>query len=307
MPDADTAAPVDGRTPDTDRGPAGADRPEPAGEPLLVGRGLVKRYGGVVAVDRADLHVRPGECLGLVGPNGAGKTTLVDLVTGAQSSDGGTLELQGRPLAGSAAARSRHGLARTFQHPQLALDMTVRQNLALGRTARGMTTVRGMVASLVSGFWRVGDDDTDAAVEAVAAEVRLGGIDRPCRDLSLGEQRLAEVARAVLQDPLVMLLDEPFAGADANGVAGISEAIRAVQARGYGVILVDHNVDLVASLVDRLMLLDAGRVAFDGDPRACLQSEEMQQVYFGVADPDDEADADDDESDTDDREGRDGA
>ena len=86
----------------------------------------------------------------------------------------------------------------------------------------------------------------------------------------------------MIQDPLVMLLDEPFAGADANGVAGISEAIRAVRDRGHGVILVDHNVDLVASLVDRIMLLDRGRVAFDGDPAACLRSEEMQQVYFGT-------------------------
>jgi branched-chain amino acid transport system ATP-binding protein len=255
---------------------------------LLVGRGLVKRYGGVVAVDRADIHVAPGECLGLVGPNGAGKTTLVDLVTGAQSSDGGTLELRGRPLSGSAAARSRQGLARTFQHPQLALDLTVRQNLALGRTARRMSSVRGMVAGLLSGFLRVRDDATDAAVEEAAAEVRLTDIDRTCGDLSLGEQRLAEVARAVLQDPLVMLLDEPFAGADANGVAGVSEAIRTVKGRGYAVILVDHNVDLVASLVDRIMLLDAGRVAFDGDPQACLRSEEMQQVYFGVAEVDDD-------------------
>jgi branched-chain amino acid transport system ATP-binding protein len=254
--------------------------------PLLVGRSLVKRYGGVVAVDHADIAVAAGECLGLVGPNGAGKTTLVDLVTGAQSSDGGTLELQGRPLTGTAAARSRRGLARTFQHPQLALDLTVRQNLALGRTARTMSSVAGMVRSLVGGFLRVRDDETEAAVEEVAADVRLGDIDRPCRDLSLGEQRLAEVARAVLQDPLVMLLDEPFAGADANGVAGVSEAIRTVQRRGYAVVLVDHNVDLVASLVDRIVLLDAGGVAFDGDPADCLRSPQMQQVYFGTEEAD---------------------
>jgi branched-chain amino acid transport system ATP-binding protein len=253
---------------------------------LLEGRRLVKRYGGVVAVDGADIVLDAGEILGLVGPNGAGKTTLVDLVSGAQGADGGTLRLAGRPLGGTPSRRARAGLARTFQYPQLALDLTVRQNLALGRTARRAGSPLAMVGLAVAGALGVGglaapaDDDT--AVESVAADAHLGDLDRRCRDLSLGEQRLVEVARALIQDPLVMLLDEPFAGADANGVAGVSEAIRAVAARGHGVILVDHNVDLVASLVDRIMLLDRGRVVFDGDPGACLRSEEMQQVYFGT-------------------------
>jgi branched-chain amino acid transport system ATP-binding protein len=98
---------------------------------------------------------------------------------------------------------------------------------------------------------------------------------------------LVEVGRALGQDPLVLLLDEPFAGSDAQGVAGIAEVIHTVRRRGHGVILVDHNVDLVARLVDRIMLLDRGRVAFDGEPRECLASPQMQQVYFGsVDDPD---------------------
>lgn len=120
-------------------------------------------------------------------------------------------------------------------------------------------------------------------IDGVAAEVRLDRIERLARDLTLGEQRLAEVGRAIAQNPLVLLLDEPFAGADANGISGINEVIRLVQRRGHGVILVDHNVDLVAALVDRTMLLDQGRVVFDGDPRACLASPEMQEVYFGGA------------------------
>jgi branched-chain amino acid transport system ATP-binding protein len=250
---------------------------------LLEGRGLVKRYGGVVAVDGADIVLDAGEILGLVGPNGAGKTTLVDLVSGAQGADGGTLALDGRPLGGTPSRRARAGLARTFQYPQLALDLTVRQNLALGRTARRAGSPLAMLRSAAVGVARAAaPPEDDAAIESVAAEAHLGDLDRRCRDLSLGEQRLVEVARALIQDPLVMLLDEPFAGADANGVAGVSEAIRAVRDRGHGVILVDHNVDLVASLVDRIMLLDRGRVVFDGDPASCLRSEEMQQVYFGT-------------------------
>ena len=103
-------------------------------------------------------------------------------------------------------------------------------------------------------------------------------------DLTLGEQRLVEVGRALGQDPTVMLLDEPFAGADSSGVAGIIEAVRIVQRRGHGVIVVDHNVDLISALVHRVMLLNAGAVAFDGSPSDCLASDEMKLVYFGVGD-----------------------
>jgi branched-chain amino acid transport system ATP-binding protein len=252
------------------------------GDLLLEGTGLTKRYGGVVAVDDVDLTLHEGEVLGLVGPNGAGKTTLVDLITGAQAATAGRLALRGRALSGSPARRARLGLARTFQHPQLALDLSVRDNLLVGHTARRLRTVRSMVGQVVTGAARSERPDDHLAVEVLAHEMRLGDTARPTRDLTLGEQRLLEVGRALAQDPLVMLLDEPFAGSDATGVSGIVDALRTVQARGHGVVLVDHNVDLVASVVDRIVLLDQGRVRFDGDPEECLGSPEMQAVYFGV-------------------------
>jgi branched-chain amino acid transport system ATP-binding protein len=257
--------------------------------PLLECQGLTKRYGGVTAVEGAGLRLHAGEVLGLVGPNGAGKTTLVDLISGAQRADAGSLTLAGAPLRGSPARRARQGLARTFQHPQLAHDLTVHQNIALGHIARQHGSLWGMVQGAVRGVVQVADPAGDDLVEAIAAEVRVERLDRRAGDLPLGEQRLTEVARALVRDPLVLLLDEPFAGADANGVAGISEAVRTVTARGHGVVLVDHNVDLVASLVDRIMLLDQGRVVFDGDPQECLASREMQQVYFGTGGVDDAA------------------
>lgn len=256
-------------------------------ELLLEGRSLSKRYGGVIALDDVDFDLHRGEILGLVGPNGAGKTTLVDLITGAQTADRGQLRLGGVPLSGPPSRRARAGLARTFQHPLLASDLTVAENLLLGRAAVRMSSPWKTISGVVAGVLQPRPPADRAAVEALAAEVNLTGLDRAAGDLSLGEQRLVEVGRALGQSPTVMLLDEPFAGADAQGIAGVIEAVRIVQRRGNGVILVDHNVDLVSALVDRVMLLNLGRVAFDGPPAECLASEEMQLVYFGTAGDDD--------------------
>jgi branched-chain amino acid transport system ATP-binding protein len=248
---------------------------------LLEGHGLGKNYAGVVALSDVALTLERGEILGLVGPNGAGKTTLVDLISGAQAATSGSLTLEGQSLRGPASHRAKMGLARTFQHPQLALEMSVRDNLLLGRVAANHSSALGMVMGAFRGCFRSIAKDDVAAVDRIAEEINLDRLDREARDLTLGEQRLVEVGRAMAQNPTVLLLDEPFAGADPNGVIVVNEVIRKVQQRGHGVILVDHNVDLVSALVDRIMLLNEGRVIFDGDPQACLASPEMQQVYFG--------------------------
>lgn len=249
---------------------------------LLTGTGLSKHYGGVIALSDVSIHVSAGEILGLVGPNGAGKTTLVDIITGAQPADEGSLELAGKPVTGNAARRAHLGLARTFQHPLLSPDLSVIEVLVAGVAARRLSSPWRMAKQMFVGGFTGPDADYGRAAR-LATETGVTGLDRPCGELSLGEQRLVEVVRALAQNPLVMLLDEPFAGADSTGVAGTIDAIRAVQTRGHGVILVDHNVDLIAGLADRVMLLDRGRVVFDGDPQACLSSPEMKAVYFGGA------------------------
>ncbi len=229
------------------------------------------------------IRLAPGEILGLVGPNGAGKTTLVDCISGTQSANSGVLTLKGARLSGPASRRAKLGLARTFQYPQLAQDLTVGENLLLGRVAMQHGSWWRMILQSIRGTFWVGRSSDATVVEAIAEELQITRLDRLAGDLTLGEQRLLEVGRALGQDPVVLLLDEPFAGSDANGVAGIIDVIRTVQRRGHGIILVDHNVDLVSSLVDRIMLLDRGQVVFDGDPAQCIASPEMQRVYFGAA------------------------
>lgn len=256
-------------------------------QPLLVGRGLTKLYGGVTALDKVSFELGAGEILGLVGPNGAGKTTLVDLISGAQGATSGELRLRGHRLSGPASRRAQQGLARTFQYPQLALELSARDNLLLGRAARRHSSAWKMVASAFAGMVRPAAVGDYQAINDIAAELGIERLDRHAGDLTLGEQRLLEVGRALGQDPLVLLLDEPFAGSDAHGVAGIIDVIRTVQRRGHGVILVDHNVDLVAGLVDRIILLDRGRAVFNGGPKECLASPEMQRVYLGVVEIDD--------------------
>ena len=249
--------------------------------PLLDARGLAKSYGGVRAVHDVSVRLHPSEVLGLIGPNGAGKTTLVDLLSGLQRADEGAVLLDGRAVGPAAYRRARAGFARTFQHPQLAHGLTVRQNVLLGRTARQDHSLGRMLLGPLRGAVAPRRGADADLVDGLLAEVGLEHPDVRAGDLTLGEQRLVEVARALAQDPLVLLLDEPFAGADAAGVAGISRAVHVVRDRGCGVVLVDHNVDLVAALTDRLVLLAEGAVVFDGEPAACLASPAMNAVYFG--------------------------
>lgn len=248
---------------------------------LLEVSGLTKNYGGVRAVDDVSFTVAPGEVVGLVGPNGAGKTTLVDCIFGTQKADAGTVRLAGRPLTGPSEKRARHGLSRTFQHPQLALELNAIENIVPALYGRRMRTPLHSLWWALKGPFENWDATADRA-RAVAHEYAIDDTTSACGELSLGGQRLVEVARAMATDPQVLLLDEPFAGADHTGIAAIAGAVRKIQAQGRGVVLVDHNVDLIAELATTIVLLDFGSVAFHGAPAECLASDAMREVYFGA-------------------------
>ena len=187
--------------------------------------------------------------------------------------DAGTLTLLGRPLTGSSSRRARAGLARTFQHPQLALSLTIAENLEVGRTARRFPGFFKMLGRSITGVLDIQPAADLDAIERIADELGITGLDRRADSTDARRAAPRRGRPGAVPGPDVLLLDEPFAGSDADSLAGIADVIRAVRDRGHGVILVDHNVDLVASLVDRMMLLDSGRVAFVGTAEACLASD----------------------------------
>lgn len=250
--------------------------------PLLSVEGITKRYGGVTAVDNVSFALPPGSVLGLVGPNGAGKTTLVDCIVGTQEASSGTVSLEGRALKSGPTTRAQAGLARTFQHPQLALELTPVENIIPGLAGGGIGSYGASLLAMLRGLSGA-PVDLLAQARALAEEYGVSTESVPTGDLSLGAQRLVEIARAMAARPRVLLLDEPFAGSDPDGIAAISHAIRQVRNSGRSVVLVDHNVDLIAEMSDAVVLLADGQVVFEGTPEACMRSKEMQAVYFGAA------------------------
>jgi ABC-type branched-subunit amino acid transport system ATPase component/ABC-type branched-subunit amino acid transport system permease subunit len=246
--------------------PVPADRPvEPAatGSSLVIER-LTVRYGGVVAVNNVSLHVDRGTIVGLIGPNGAGKTSVIDAVTGFAGSSG-SVELDGRRLDGMAPhARVRAGLARTFQSLELYDDLSVEENVSVAAQGRRHAHRREAV---------------DRALQNVGmAALR----DRPAGELSQGERQLVSIARACVADPTVLLLDEPAAGLDSEESTWLGERIRAISAAGTGMLLVDHDVNLVLSVCDHVYVLDFGAVIAEGPPDTIRANRAVADAYLGT-------------------------
>jgi branched-chain amino acid transport system permease protein len=262
---------------------AGRGLPAPGSDVLRV-RGLTKRYGGVTAVDDVDLDVQAGEILALIGPNGAGKTTCFNMVSGVLAPTAGTVEVLGTRVEG----RKPHviaalGATRTFQNLQVFGSSTVLGNVAVARHLRSRAGVpRGMFA-LARGEER---DIDHAARLAVSALGLSADADRPVKDLPFGRQRLVEVARALALAPAVLLLDEPMAGLSGTERAELSDLLRRTRAAGVAVVLVEHDVDAVMALADRVAVLDDGRLIALGPPAEVRRDPAVIAAYLGTDDED---------------------
>ncbi|MCT1354573.1 branched-chain amino acid ABC transporter permease/ATP-binding protein [Gordonia sp. p3-SID1431] len=235
----------------------------PSGQVLLSARDVTVRYGAVTAVDGVSFDLRSGEIVGLIGPNGAGKTTLIDAISGFANADG-TVTLGGTTLNGLAPhRRSRAGLGRTFQDIELYGELSVAENLAIaarrapGDTAENVRTVLRML-------------EISHLSDVVAA------------DLSQGQRQLVAVARVLAGQPEVALLDEPAAGLDSTESRWLGDRLRAARAHGVSMVLVDHDMDLVLSLCDRVIVLDLGSVIAEGTPDEIRRSPAVVNAYLGT-------------------------
>ena len=242
---------------------------------LLETRGLVKRFGGLVATDAVSIDVRPGEIHALIGPNGAGKTTLVSQLTGSLAPDAGTIHFAGRDVTRLPThARVRLGLARSFQITSVLREFTALENVALAVQAHAGHSFRFLADARrderLRGPARLG-------LEAVGLGARA---DTLAAALSHGEQRQLEIAMALAGDPKLLLLDEPMAGMGAEESQRMIGFLRALKSK-RAILLIEHDMDAVFQLADRITVLVYGRAIASGTPDAIRANAEVRQAYLG--------------------------
>jgi branched-chain amino acid transport system ATP-binding protein len=247
---------------------------------LLEVRSLTKRFGGLTALRGVDLLVEAGAAVGLVGPNGAGKTTLFDCVSGVTRADSGHLWFDGRRIDRMPVDnRARLGIGRTFQRLELFGGLTAREHLVVaGRAHRG----DGRLWKDLLGRGQPSSAELDRA-DDLLGELGLWDIaDAPIESLSLGQGRLVELGRALIGEPRLLLLDEPSSGLDSSETGALGQLLRtAHEARSVAVLLVEHDLELVASVAEQVVVLDFGAVIASGTMREVMADTAVRTAYLG--------------------------
>jgi branched-chain amino acid transport system ATP-binding protein len=248
---------------------------------LLAGEGITKRFGGVQALSEVSFSIRRGEIYGLIGPNGAGKTSLFNVLTGIYTADEGGFVFDGAPLAGlkpnDVAAR---GIARTFQNIRLFANLSALENVMIGRHVRTHATVFGAV------FRDARTRAEEAAIEARAYELlTYVGVHRRANDLAkhlaYGDQRRLEIARALATEPKLLALDEPAAGMNATETATLRALLENIRRDGTTILLIEHDMKLVMSVCDRVLVLDYGKKIAEGPAAVVQKDEKVIAAYLG--------------------------